>query len=127
MRRKELNTGVKLSPLVLFEPQLVELIKCMGKIKRSLTLTEGLHLYNQLISCTEIQGKLIEYKISRYIYVKTTEDLGKVGRHYLKDNVVSVSIIPPEVSKDLKLFKPTINCIISSFLRAAQLKRQHQR
>ena len=56
----------------------------MSKIKRTLTLSEGLHLCNELISGTEIQKRLIDFKISRNIHSETVEDLGRVGRHYWK-------------------------------------------
>ena len=47
-------------------------------------MSEGLHLCNELIAGTEIQQKLIEFKISRQIYAGSVADLGRVGRHYWK-------------------------------------------
>ena len=84
IRRKNLQAEGTYSPLAEIEPQLIELIKCMSKIKRSLTLTKGLHLCNQLIEDTPIQEKLIEYKLSRNIYASSTQELGRVGKHYWK-------------------------------------------
>ena len=84
IRRRNIKANGCYSPLAEIEPQLVQLVICMSKIKRSLTLTEGLHLCNELISGTEIQQKLIEFKISRNIYAESVEDLGHVGRHYWK-------------------------------------------
>ena len=54
----------------------------MSKIKCSLTVSEGLHLCNQLIQGTPIQDKLIKYKIERNIYFETLDDLGQIGRSY---------------------------------------------
>ena len=84
IRRRNLDAEGTYSPLAEIEPQLIELIKCMAKIKRSLTLTEGLHLCNQLIADTPIQDKLIDYKLARNIYASSREELGKVGKHYWK-------------------------------------------
>ena len=56
---------------------LVELIQCMSKSKKSLSLTAGLYLCKQLIAKTKIQQKL-----SIIMYAEIVEDLGKVGRHY---------------------------------------------
>ena len=58
IRRKSLQGTGTFSPLAEIEPQLVELVLCMSKIKRTLTMSEGLHLCNELISGTEIQKKI---------------------------------------------------------------------
>ena len=84
IRRKSMKGNGTFSPLSEIEPQLVQLVLCMSKIKRTLTMSEGLHLCNELIAGTEIQQKLIEFKISRQIYAGSVADLGRVGRHYWK-------------------------------------------
>ena len=84
IRRKNLNATGTGSPLLEIEDELVDLILCMSKIKRSLSVTEGLHLCNQLISDTDIQKKLIDFKLNRNIFTESPEDLGRVGRHYWK-------------------------------------------
>ena len=84
IRRKKLKGNGTSSPLTEIEPQFVQLVICMLKIKCSLTMTEGLHLCNKLIAGTEIQEKLIQFKISRNIYAESPEELGRVGRHYWK-------------------------------------------
>ena len=84
IRRKKLKGDGTFSPLTEIEPQLVQLVVCMSKIKRSLTMTEGLHLCNELITGTEIQQRLLDFKISRNIYAESLEALGRVGRHYWK-------------------------------------------
>lgn len=84
IRRKSLDGCGTFSPLAVIENDLVDIIVCMSKIKRSLTVSEGLYLCNQLIADTEIQNKLIDFKISRNIFAEKMEDLGKVGRHYWK-------------------------------------------
>ena len=50
------------SPMAEAEPQLVELIVRMGRIRRCLTPTQCLHLANDLIKGTEIERKIIDFK-----------------------------------------------------------------
>lgn len=68
IRRNNLNASGNESPLAVIEPQLLQLIICMSRIKRSLTVSEGLHLCNQLIKGTPVQEKLIQFKLERNIY-----------------------------------------------------------
>ena len=84
IRRKNLSGNGTGSPLLEIEDELVDLILCMSKIKWSLSVSEGLHLCNQLIADTDIQKKLIDFKLSRNIFSEVPEDLGTVGRHYWK-------------------------------------------
>ena len=57
VKRKNLQAlGVK-SPLAKIESDLVELILCMSKLKRSLTVSKKLHLCNQLIDSTDVQKR----------------------------------------------------------------------
>ena len=62
----------------------------MSKIKRSLTVTEALHLVNELIDGTEIQNMLIQWKIKHRIFYNDIKDLGTVGKkwwlNFLKRN-----------------------------------------
>ena len=50
------------SPMRLVEPQLVELIIWMSRIRRCLTTSQCLHLDNDSIKGTETENKVITYK-----------------------------------------------------------------
>lgn len=114
VRRKNLQgLGVKL-PLADIEPDLAQLILCMSKIKCSLTVSEGLHLCNQLIAGTDVQQRLIDFKTSQNIYAETPEDLGRVGRYYwnkfLKRNWRKIkSKTPKKFSLDQSMWTTYMN------------------
>ena len=62
-RKKPIVNGLgPESPMVDAEPQLVELIIRMGRIRRCLTPTQCLHLANDLIKGTEIEARVINFK-----------------------------------------------------------------
>ena len=56
----------------------------MSYIKRSLTISEGLNLANDLIKNTPTQEKLIAWKLLHKIFQKKHEELGTVGFNYWK-------------------------------------------
>ena len=66
-------------PLVKIEQKIIDLLLCMSKIKRSLTVSESLKLINELIDGTKMQQCLIDWKIKHKIYYKSIDDLGRVG------------------------------------------------
>ena len=70
------------SPMRKIEKQIVEIILCMSKIKRSITPFEGLALINDMIKGTDIQRELIDWKLRHNIYFERFEDLGTVGLGY---------------------------------------------
>ena len=70
------------SPLKPVEEKLVGLILCMSKMKRSLTVSEGLMLTNELIKGTDTQEALIQWKKKKNIYYSDEAELGKVGVKY---------------------------------------------
>ena len=63
------------------EPHLVELICSMAEIRRCLTISEALALGNELISGTQTEENIIEWKKSRNEYNK---DLPLLGRKWWK-------------------------------------------
>ena len=69
-------------PLIDIEQKIIDLIICMSKIKRSLTVSEGLNLVNDLIKDTDIQKRLIKWKMDHKIYRKNFDELGKVGKNW---------------------------------------------
>ena len=80
IRRSSLKAQGVQCPLIHIEQKLIDLILCMSKIKRSLTVTEALHLVNELIDGTEIQNMLIQWKIKHRIFYNDIKDLGTVGK-----------------------------------------------
>ena len=50
------------SPLIAIELKLLSMILCMSNIKRSLNVSDGLKLANDLIEQTDTQIKLREWK-----------------------------------------------------------------
>ena len=68
--------------MIFIEDRLVELLLCMSKIKRSLTASEGLRLANELIAGSEIQHRLILWKIKKNIYHSNPLEMGTVGPLY---------------------------------------------
>ena len=90
IRRNNLSANGNDSPLLPIENEIVELLSCMNKLKRSLTASDGLQLINELIDNTPIQQRLREWKIKKQIYYKDEYDLGRVGltywRSFLKRN-----------------------------------------
>ena len=59
------------------EPHLVDLICAMARIRRCLTTTESIALANDLISGTELETKIIEWKKTRMEYDPASPVLGK--------------------------------------------------
>ena len=59
------------------EPHLVELICAMARIRRCLTTTESIALANDLISGTDLEKKIIEWKKKRMEYIPSSPVLGK--------------------------------------------------
>ena len=61
---------MEMTPLCLLpvENEIVQLLPCMNKLKRSLTASDGLQLINELIDNTPIQQRLKEWKIKKQIY-----------------------------------------------------------
>ena len=59
------------------EPHLVELICAMARIRRCLTTTESIALANDLISGTDLERKIIEWKKKRFEYFPSSPVLGK--------------------------------------------------
>ena len=57
---KNLIANGRSSPLIAIEDQLIELLLCMSKIKRSLLSSEGLCLANDLIQGTDVQRQLVQ-------------------------------------------------------------------
>lgn len=88
--RSSLEGGNNESPLIFIEDKLVDLVLCMNNIKRSLSVSEGLRLVNELIVDTNMQERLMMWKIQNNIYFETIDDLGRVGtgywRRFLKRN-----------------------------------------
>ena len=82
--RESYNGDGTKSPLSDIEPKLVSLISCMSNIKRSLTVTEGLMLVNDIIKGTNAQQKLIKWKTDRKIFHLDEENIGEVGVNYWK-------------------------------------------
>ena len=82
IRRKNLSGDGKSSPLLPVEFEIVQLLLCMSKLKRSLTASDGLRLINELIDGTSIQDRLIQWKIKKKIFFKDPIDLGRVGLSY---------------------------------------------
>ena len=80
--RSSLNAEGSHCPLIFIEDQIVDILLCMSKIKRALSVAEGLRLINELIRKTEIQQRLIDWKIAHRIYTKKPEDMGRVGTAY---------------------------------------------
>ena len=70
------------SPLIAAEEKFVQMILAMSKMKRSLNVSDGLNLINDLIAGTELQTKLIEWKKFHRIYHTDVADLGIVGNNY---------------------------------------------
>ena len=70
------------TPLLFIEQEIVDLLLCMSKLKRSLTASESLRLINDLIDGTHIQRELIEWKRKKKMYHKSQDDEGKVGLSY---------------------------------------------
>ena len=62
IKRNSLNAKGTESPICSIESKLVQLILCMNKIKRSMTVSEGLMLANDLIRGTDTEQKLVQWK-----------------------------------------------------------------
>ena len=82
VKRKSIQAKYILSPLHDLEKDIVSLIICMSKMKRSLRTSDGLRLINDLIKGTDKQKELIEYKIERKIYGVNQSAYGSVGKKY---------------------------------------------
>ena len=80
IRRRSLHAKNMYCPLIHIEKKAIDLIICMSKLKCSLTVCEALCLINDLIDGTDIQKRLIEWKIYHKIYQKNPNDMGKVGK-----------------------------------------------
>ena len=68
------------SPMAEVEPQLVQLIIKMSRIRRCLTPSQCLHLANDLISGTETEQKVIAYKKKLYPNIELKS--GQLGTRY---------------------------------------------
>ena len=82
IRRGSLSGDGKATPLIAIEREVVNLLLCMSKLKRALTVSESLKLINELIDGTEMQQKLIKWKKAKKMYHTSEEDEGKVGLSY---------------------------------------------
>ena len=82
IRRSSLDGCNRQSPLIFIEDKIVELVLCMSNIKRSLSVSEGLSLVNELIVDTKLQDRLIDWKLKNNIFYSCKEELGKVGVGY---------------------------------------------
>ena len=80
IRRRSLHTKNPQCPLIHIEKKAIDLIICMSKLKRSLTVSEAICLVDGLIDGTCIQEQLIEWKLYHKIYQKNPNDMGKVGK-----------------------------------------------
>ena len=80
--RSRLEGHNKQSQLIFIDEKIVQLVICMNNIKRSLSVSKGLCLVNEIIIDTDMQGRLIEWKLANNIYYEHADDLGKVGRSY---------------------------------------------
>ena len=80
--RNSISANGTNSPIIFIEHKFVDLILCMSNIKRSLKPSECLMLINELIDGTEIQNRLIDWKINKNIFHKDRNDLGKLGWNY---------------------------------------------
>ena len=80
IRRRSLQAKNSQCPLIHIEKKAIDLIICMSKLKRSLTVSEAISLINDLIDGTCIQEKLIEWKLYHKIYQKNPNDMGKIGK-----------------------------------------------
>ena len=90
IRRLSLKGDGTQSPLIMIENKIIDIMLCMSKIKRALTVSEALRLINELIDNTPIQQELISWKLKMKIYYKNKKDLGTVGykwwNNFLKRN-----------------------------------------
>ena len=82
IRRCKLNGDGIYCPLYRAEHKFVKLILVMSKMKRSLNVSDGLNLINDIIAGTELQKQLIEWKKLHHCYYQSEIDLGKVGLKY---------------------------------------------
>ena len=85
IKRGKLRSNGRDSPLKPIEPKILMLIKCMNNIKRSLTLTDGINLVNDLIKDTPVQKALIEWKMKRKCIPNNEINLGKIGLGYFQN------------------------------------------
>ena len=82
IRRCSLRAMGGMCPIIKIEKKIIDLVLCMSKIKRSLTVSETLNLINELIDGTEIQVELIQWKLDHKIYYSENSPLGTVGRKW---------------------------------------------
>ena len=82
IKRGKLDGKGRESPMVAIEPKLIKMILCMSNIKRSLNVSDGLKLANDLIKDTDTQLKLSNWKKLRKIHHNNLEDYNKVGVSY---------------------------------------------
>ena len=82
IKRGRLDGRGRESPMIGIEPKLISMILCMSNIKRSLNVSDGLRLANDLIEDTPTQKKLCQWKKERNIYHCKIEDFNKVGLAY---------------------------------------------
>ena len=96
------------------EPDLVDLILCMSKIKRSLAVSKGLHLCNQLINGTDTHQNPNQFQAQQKHLCRTLKELGKVGCHYwvkfLKRNEHNIkSTTPKKITLDRSYWTTFMN------------------
>ena len=84
IKRKHLFGEGNHSPLLHIEHQIVSLLICMSKPKRSLKTSDAIMLINSLIDATDYQTQLIEWKRKHNTFAENDESLGKIGRKYWK-------------------------------------------
>ena len=80
--RDSLEVCNKQSHFIFIEDKIVEFVLCMSNIKRSLSVSEGLSLVNEFIVDTNMQERLIMWKLVNNIYYGSLKDLGRVGKGY---------------------------------------------
>ena len=84
INRDSLDGNGSQSPMSRIEPKLIQLILCMSNIKRTLTVSEGLMLANDLIAGTKTQEDLIKWKTKKKIYHNDDSTMGTVGWNYFR-------------------------------------------
>ena len=91
IRRSSLKAQGSQCPLIHIEKKVIDLILCMSKIKRSLTMAEALHLINELTDETYIQKMLIKWKLDHNFFsrvLKTWAGLGRIGGETFSKEIV---------------------------------------
>ena len=85
INRKCLKANGNDLPLKQIEMKILALIKCMNNIKRSLTMTDGIDLINDIIKGTQVQANLIQWKKNKKIFHNDESGYGRIGKAYFRN------------------------------------------